>query len=113
MRIVRACFSTTARNHNFAQADALGLRVLLLVRFEIPLRFAGSDSDHTPDFFAHNLLGDELVTHVRLEVLKGNALILGRFFEIFQRGQVVFLANFVELFDQLCIGCDAQLFAFG
>ena len=43
----------------------------------------------------------------------GNALFLGGLFQIFHRREVVLLADFVELLDQLGIAGDAQFLALG
>jgi len=62
---------------------------------------------------AHHLLGDDLVADVGLEILIGDALILGRLFQVFQGLQVVLLANLVQPRHQFGVAVDAQFLAFG
>jgi hypothetical protein len=65
------------------------------------------------DLVAHDLLGDDLVADVLLEVLKGDALLGGGLFEGLHGGEVVLLADVVELADGFGVAGDAEFLALG
>ncbi len=65
------------------------------------------------DLVAHHLLADDLIADVLLEVFEGDALLGGGLLEGLHVGQVVLLADVVELADGLGVAGDAELLALG
>ena len=100
-------------DENFAQLQAFRLDVILLVLLEVALSFAGSELNSAADFLAHDLLGDDLVADIGLEVLKGDALLLGGLFQVFQSLKVVLFADLVKALDEVSVSVDAQFFGLG
>ena len=82
---------------------------MLVIEF---LLFFFADGHFGTDFLADYLLGDDLVAHVLLEILKRDSLAGSGLLQIFHRVEVHLLAHFVELFDQLGVAGNAQVFAF-
>ena len=99
-------------NQHLAQPDLLGLFHLALVLVVELLHLLLGDVRSGADFLAHYLLRDDLVPHVLLEILKGNALRLGCLFQLFHRFQLHLLAHFVESLDQFGVGRDPKVLAF-
>ncbi len=64
------------------------------------------------DFFADHLLGDDLIPHVLLEVLIGDALCRCGLLERFHGLQLHVLAHLVQALDEVGIAGDAEVFTF-
>ena len=84
-------------DQDFTEPDLLGLLHLALVLVVELLLFLFVDGKMLTDFVADHLLGDDLVTHVLLEILVGNALGGGSLFQFLHAVQLHLLAHLVEL----------------
>ena len=79
-------------------------------RIILDLFFA--DGKMAADFLANHFLSDDLVALVLLEVFPGDALLDGFLLKILQGIELHILAHLVEVFDQLGVAGDAEVFAF-
>ena len=66
-----------------------------------------------PDLVPHHLLGNDAVADVGLEVLIGDALLLGGLLQVFHRLEMILLPDLVQALDQLGFAGDPQLLALG
>ncbi len=99
------------RDQDFAELDGFRLfHLALMLVVELLLFFLGY-GEVLAYFFANHLLGNHLVAQVLLEVLVGEALGRGRFFEIFHAFQFHFLAHLVEPLDEFGVAGEAEVLA--
>ncbi len=91
----------------------LGDSELLGVRVIVGELIGVGHVEMAADLIAHHLLADDLIADVLLEVFEGDALLSGGLLEGLHGGEVVFLANVVELANGFGVAGDAELLALG
>ncbi len=100
-------------NEDLAEMHLLGDGEVLGVGVEVGELLGMSHVEMAADLVTHNLLADDLVADVLFEVFEGDALSSSGLLESLHGGEVVFLANVVELTDGFGVAGDAELLALG
>ena len=100
-------------DEDLAEVNLLGDHEVLLVGVVVSHFVGVGHVEMAADLIADDLLADELVADVLLEVFKGDALLSGGLLEGLHGGEVVLLADVVELAHGLGVGGDAELLALG
>ena len=100
-------------DEDLAEVHLLGDGEVLLVGVVVGELIGVGHVEMAADLVAHDLLADDLIADVLLEVFEGDTLLGGGLFEGLHVGQVVLLADVVELADGFGVAGDAELLALG